>query len=93
MINRSVPGTGVTAPYGTIDNTERVELSMETMKRTGAATATRPTKTSKVPDRKIREILMKKVSHLFDIQKNNQVKNHFTGAPETDTRACFNRST
>ena len=36
---------------------------------------------------------MKIVSRLFDIQKNNQIKNHFTGVPDTDLRACFNQST
>ena len=36
---------------------------------------------------------MKKVSRMFDIQKNNQVKNSFTGVPDTDMRASFNRST
>ena len=36
---------------------------------------------------------MKIVSRLFDIQKNNQIKNHFTGVPDTDIRACFNQST
>ena len=33
---------------------------------------------------------MKKVS---DVQKNNQFKYSFTGVPDTDSRACFNRST
>ena len=33
---------------------------------------------------------MKKV--LTDVQKNNQIKNSFTGVPDTDMRACFNRS-
>ena len=27
------------------------------------------------------------------MQKNNQVKNNFTGVPDADPRACFNRST
>ena len=36
---------------------------------------------------------MKNVSRVFDIQKNNQLKNNFTGIPDTDMRACFNRST
>ena len=33
---------------------------------------------------------MKKV--LFDVQKNNQIKNSFTRVPDADMRACFNRS-
>ena len=36
---------------------------------------------------------MKKVSRVIDVQKNNQVKNNFTGVPDTDQRACFNWST
>ena len=36
---------------------------------------------------------MKKVSRLFDVQKKNQAKNNFTGVPDADPRACFNRST
>ena len=84
VANRSVPGSGVTVPSGRIDDTGRVELSSEAMKKTN---------TSKTPDRKIREMPMKKVSLVLDIQKNNQLKNNFTGVPDTDMRACFNRST
>ena len=36
---------------------------------------------------------MKIVSPVFDVQKNNQVKNSFTGIPDADPRASFNRST
>ena len=36
---------------------------------------------------------MKKVSRVIDVQKNNQLKYSFTGIPDTDSRACFNRST
>ena len=43
--------------------------------------------------RKTRVMPMKKVSRVLDIQKNNQIKTSFTGVPETDMRACFNRST
>ena len=94
MANRSAPGSGVTAPYGTIDDAGTVALSQETMRRKGADTATRPTKTtSKVPDSKIKKMLIKKVSRVFDVQKKNQVKNNFTGVPDTGMRACFNRST
>ena len=32
VANRSAPGSGVTAPYATIDDTGRVELSQETMR-------------------------------------------------------------
>ena len=34
---RSVPGSGVTAPYGTIDDIGRVELSSEVVKKIGDA--------------------------------------------------------
>ena len=88
-----VPCSGVIAPHGTIDDTGGVELSMETKMRAGATFATRPTKTSKVPDRKKREMPRKKMCRVFDIQKNNQVKDHFTGVPETNMLACFNRLT
>ena len=36
---------------------------------------------------------MMKVSRVFGIQKNNQIKKNFTGVPDTDVRACFNQST
>ena len=83
----------MTAPYRTFDDTGREQLSQETMTRTGASKSTLPTKNSKVPDRKIREMPMKKVSRVIDVQKNNQVKNNFTGVPDTVPRACFIRST
>ena len=82
-----MPGSGVTSPNGTIDDTSRVELYTEMIKKT------EPTETSRVPDKMIREMTMKKVSRVFDVQKNQQVKNNFTGIPGTDMRASFNRST
>ena len=91
--NRNAPGFGVTAPYGRIDDTGRLELSQETIKKTGADSATLAAKTSAAPERKIGEIPMKKVSQVFDVQNNNLVKNNFTGVPDADPRACFNRST
>ena len=85
VANRSVPGSGVTALYGTIDYTGRVELSSEVMKKTEAATVTKSVKTSRTSNKKIREMSLKKI----DIQKNNQIRNSFTGVSETDKRACF----
>ena len=38
VANRSVPGSRVTAPFGTVDDTGRVQLSWEVIKKTGAAT-------------------------------------------------------
>ena len=93
VANRNAPGSGVTAPYGTIDDTGRVQLSQDVMTRKGVSNATSSTRSSRVPDRKIREIPAKKVSRVIDVQKNNQLKYSFTGAPDTDPRACFNRST
>ena len=83
----------MTAPYGTIDDTGRIQLSQELMTITGVNDTTLPTKSSKVPERKIREVPMKKVSRVIDVQKNKQLKYSFTGVPDTDSRACFNRST
>ena len=62
VANRNAPNSGVTAPYGTIDDRGRVQLFQEMMTRTGVSDTTLPTKSSKVPDRKIREMPMKKVS-------------------------------
>ena len=83
----------MTAPYGTIDDAGRVQLSEETMARTGVSNTTLRTKSSKVPERKIREVPMEKVSQVIDVQKNNQLKYSFTRVPDTDSRACFNRFT
>ena len=54
----------MTAPYDTIGDTSTVELSSEVMKKTGAATVTKSTKTS---HRKIKDMTMKEVSRVFDI--------------------------
>ena len=35
---------------------------------------------------------MKKVSRVIDVQKNNHLKHSFTVVPDTESRACFNRS-
>ena len=94
VANRNAQGSGVTAPYGTIDDTGRVQLYQDVMTREGVSNATSSTWSSRVPDRKIREMMAKKVSRVIDVQKNNnQLKYSFTGVPDTDPRACFNRST
>ena len=93
VANRNAPGSGVTTPYGTIDDTGRVQLLQDVMTKEGVSNATLPTRSSRVPDRKIREMPAKKVSRVFDVQKNNQSKYSFTGVPDTDPKACFNRST
>ena len=62
VANRNAPGSGVTAPYGTIDDTGRVQLSQDVMTREGVSNATSSTRGSKVPDIKIRGMPAKKVS-------------------------------
>ena len=91
--NRNAPGSGVTAPYGTIDDTGRVQSSQEVMSREGVSNATSSTRSSRIPDRKIREMPAKKVSRVIEVQKNNQLKYGSTGVPDTEPRARFNRST
>ena len=90
---RNAPGSGVTAPYGTIDDTGRVQLSQEVLTKRGVSDTMLPMGSSKVPDRKIRKMPAKKVSRVIDVQRNNQLKYNFTGVPEADPRACFNRAT
>ena len=93
VANRNAPGSGVTALYGIIDDTGRIQLSQDVMTREGVSNATSSTRRSRFPDRKIREMSAKKVSRVIDEQKNNQLKYSFTGVPDMGPRACFNRST
>ena len=92
VANKNVPGSGVTAPYGTIDDTGRVRLS-QTVIRQGISDVTPLMGSSKAPKRRIQKMPAKKVSRIIDVQKNNQLKYNFKGFPETDPRACFNRAT
>ena len=92
VANKNAPGSGVTAPYGTIDDTGRVRLS-QTVIRQGISDVTPLMGSSRAPERRIRKMPAKKVSRIIDVQKNNQLKYNFTGVPETDSRACFNRAT
>ena len=92
VANKKAQGSGLTAPYGTIDDTGRVRLS-QTVIRQGVSDTTPPMGSSKAPERKIRKMPAKKVSRVIDVQKNNQLRYNFTGVPETDPRACFNRAT
>ena len=91
VANRNAPGSGVT--HRTVDDTGRVQLSQDVMTKRGVSDTTLPMGSSKVPDRKIRKMPAKRVSRVLDVQKNNQLKYNFTGVPEADSRACFNRST
>ena len=93
VANRNAPGSGVTAPYGTVDDMGRVQFSQDVMTKRGVSGATLPMGSSKVPDRKIRKMPAKKVSRVMDVQKNNQLKYNFTGVSEADPRDCFNRAT
>ena len=92
VANKNAPGSGVTAPYGTIDDTGKVRLS-QTVIRQGISDVTPLMGSSRIPERKVRKMPAKKVSRIIDVQKNNQLKYNFTGVPETDLRACFNRAT
>ena len=92
VANKNAPGSGVTAPYGTIDDAGRVRLS-QTVIRQGISDVTPLMGSSKAPERRIQKMPAKKVSRIIDVQKNNQLKYNFTGVPETDPRACFNRAT
>ena len=93
VANKNAQGSGVTAPYGTIDDAGRVRLSRSVMTREGVSDTMPPMGSSKVPERKIRKMPAKKVSRVIDVQTNNQLRYNFTGVPETDPRACFNRAT
>ena len=93
VANKNAQDSGVTAPYGTIDDAGRVRLSRSVMTREGFSDTMPPMGSSKVPERRIRKMPAKKVSRVVDVQKNNQLRYNFTGVPETDPRACFNRAT
>ena len=60
VANRNVPGSGVTARYGTIDNTGRVEHSLDLIMNTDAGAAT-TTESAKTFIRKVKKRPMKKV--------------------------------
>ena len=92
VANKNAPGSGVTAPYGKIDDTDRVRLS-QTVIRQGISDVTPLMGSSKAPETRIQKMPAKKVSRVIDIQKNNQLRYKFTGVLETDLRACFNRAT
>ena len=79
VANKNAPGSGVTAPYGTTDDTGRVRLSQSVMTRQGVSDTTPPMGSSKVPERKMRKMPAKKVSRVVDVQKNNQLRYNFTG--------------
>ena len=89
VANKNTQGSGVTAPYGTIDDAGRVRLSRSVMNREGVSDTT-PMGSSEAPERKIRKMPANKVSRVIEVQKNNQLSYKFTGVPETDPRACFN---
>ena len=67
VANKNSPGSGVTAPYGTIDDTGRVRLSQSVMTRQGVSDTTPPMGSSKVPERRIRKMPAKKVSRVIDV--------------------------
>ena len=63
------------------------------MIRQGVSDTTPPIGSSKAPERRIQKMPAKKMSRVIDVQQNNQLRYNFTGVPETDPRACFNRAT
>ena len=71
VANRNAPGSGVTAPNGSTDDMARVQLSINVMTRERVNNATSTTRSSRVPDRKIREMPATNVSRVIDVQKNN----------------------
>ena len=70
VANKNAPGSGVTAPYGTINDTGRVRLSQHVMTKQGVNDTTLPMGSSKVPERRIRKMPAKKVSRVIDVQTN-----------------------
>ena len=91
VAKKTAQESGVTAPYGTIDDAGRVRVSRSVMNRERVNDTT-PMGSSEAPERKIRKMPAKKVSRVIDVQKKNQMRYNFTGVPETEPRACFNRA-
>ena len=83
VANKNAPGSGVTAPYGTIDDTGRVRLS-QTVIRQGISDVTPLMGSSKAPERRIQKMPAKKVSSVIDVQKNNQLRYNFRGVNFND---------
>ena len=83
VANKNAPGSGVTAPYGTIDDAGRVRLS-QTVIRQGISDVTPLMGSSKAPERRIQKMPAKKVSRIIDVQKNNQLIYNITGVPKTN---------
>ena len=68
VANKNAQSSGMTAPYGTIDDTGRVRLS-QTVIRQGVSDTTPPIGSSKAPERRIQKMPAKKVSRVVDVQK------------------------
>ena len=73
VANKNAPGSGVTAFYGTIDDTGRVRLS-QTVIRQGISDVTPLMGRSKAPERRIQKMPAKKVSRVIDIQKKKSIE-------------------
>ena len=73
VANKNAPGSGVTAPYETIDDTGRVRLS-QTVIRQGISDVMPLMGSSKAPERRIQKMPAKKVSRLIDIQKEQSIE-------------------
>ena len=68
VVNKNTRGSGVTAPYGTIDDTGRVRLS-QTVVRQGISDVTPLMGSSKAPERRVQKMPAKKVSRVMDVQR------------------------
>ena len=67
VANKNAQGSGVTAPYGTIDDAGRVRLSQSAMTRQRVSDTAQPMGSSKIPERRIRKMPAKKVSRVIDV--------------------------
>ena len=66
VANKNAPGSGVTAPYGTINDTDRVRHS-QTVIRQGVSDTMPLMGCSKAPERRIQKMQAKKVSRVIDV--------------------------
>ena len=92
VANKNAPGSGVTAPCGTIDDTGKVRLSQDVMTKQGVSDTTLPMGRSKVPDRSIRKMPAKKLSRVIDVQKNNQLKYNFHRSSGCESKSLLQPS-
>ena len=78
MASRGAPGSGVTAPYASIDETDRVELSRAVVRGTADTKSTTTGKPRQGSSRRIWKMPVKKLSRVLDGPKSSQVKKMWT---------------